>query len=146
MNLELRHITSDNFYAVCQLEVTSKQQQHIDSNAISLAEANFMEFAWFRAIYVNDVLVGFILVDANLVTNKFMLWRFMLDKSHQFKGYGRKAIETLVIELKKEFSITTLFTSVVSSDEGPLAFYTSCGFVATGHLVDEREIELCLPV
>lgn len=146
MDLELRKINSENFYSICQLELNPEQECHIDSNAISLAEANFMEFAWFRAIYLNNAPIGFILVDANVSTNTFMLWRFMLDKSCQSKGLGRNAIQMLVVALQKEFGISELFTSVISGEGSPLGFYRRCGFIPTGNLVADREIELCLSV
>ncbi|WP_375748575.1 GNAT family N-acetyltransferase [Vibrio sp. HN007] len=144
MNLELRSINYANFYEICQLEVAKNQLNHVDSNAISLAEANFMDFPWFRGIYANDKPVGFILVNADTSSGKFFLWRFMIDKNEQSKGYGRKAIELLRTELLNEFDVSTLYTSVVASADGPKAFYLSCGFVPTGNLVEGREIELCV--
>lgn len=146
MNIELRPITLDNFYAICQLVVSPEQVTQVDSNAISLAEANFMPFAWFRAIYANNQPVGFILVDADTTTGKFSLWRLMLDQSQQGKGYGRLAISALTNALQREFGISELFTSVVTGENSPIAFYQSCGFELTGALVAGREIELCLPI
>ncbi|MDD1782888.1 GNAT family N-acetyltransferase [Enterovibrio sp. ZSDZ35] len=144
MNIELRHINSDNFYEICQLEVAPNQLNHVDSNAISLAEANFMNFPWFRGIYFGNNPIGFILVNADTVSGKFELWRFMLDKSHQSKGYGRIAVDLLKLALVKEFGISSLYTSVVAGPTSPKGFYLNCGFVLTGHWVEGREVELCL--
>ncbi|OIN24028.1 GNAT family N-acetyltransferase [Vibrio barjaei] len=142
MNIALRTITRDNFYAICQLEVAPHQTSHIDSNAISLAEANFMASPWYRAIYVKEQPIGFILVNVDSQSNRFSLWRFMLDKNYQKKGFGRQAIALLYQELRQEFGIIELFTSVVIDEKGPKRFYLSCGFIETGTLVDGREIEL----
>ncbi|TXX97380.1 GNAT family N-acetyltransferase [Vibrio mimicus] len=142
MGIELRRIDHDNFYEVCQLQVSKNQLDHVDSNAISLAEANFMAFPWFRGIYAEDKPVGFILVNADTSVDKFFLWRFMLDQTQQSKGYGRKAIELLSSELLKEFGASALYTSVVDSSDGPKGFYLNCGFIPTGNLVAGREIEL----
>ncbi|WP_114764535.1 GNAT family N-acetyltransferase [Vibrio rhodolitus] len=142
MSIELRRIGHDNFYEICQLQVAKNQLNHVDSNAISLAEANFMDFPWFRGIYVEDKPVGFILVNADISADKFFLWRFMLGERLQSKGYGRKAIELLSSELIEEFGASTLYTSVVDSNKGPKGFYLSCGFMPTGNLVAGREVEL----
>ncbi|KIP67340.1 acetyltransferase [Vibrio harveyi] len=144
MNLELRNIDQTNFYEICQLKVAKNQLNHVDSNAISLAEANFMNFPWFKGIYSDNNPIGFILVNADTVSGKFELWRFMLDKSQQSKGYGRIAIDLLKSALVHEFGISTLYTSVVACSDSPQGFYENCGFVSTGHLVERREIELCL--
>ncbi len=142
MSMELRTITGDNFYAICQLEVAPHQTSHIDSNAISLAEANFMASPWYRAIYVKEQPIGFILVNVDSQSNRLSLWRFMLDKNYQKQGFGRQAITLLYQELRQEFGTIDLFTSVVRDEKGPRHFYLSCGFVETGTLVEGREIEL----
>ncbi|MEF1337632.1 GNAT family N-acetyltransferase [Vibrio rotiferianus] len=108
MSIDLRRIDHDNFYEICQLQVAKSQLNHIDSNAISLAEANFMDFPWFRGIYAEDKPVGFILVNADVYADKFFLWRFMLDQTRQSKGYGRRAIELLSSELLNEFGASEL--------------------------------------
>lgn len=146
MGIELRRIDYDNFYEICQLQVAENQLNHVDSNAISLAEANFMSFPWFRGIYSDNKPIGFVLVNADTVSGKFELWRFMLDKHQQSKGYGRIAIGLLKSALVSEFGISALYTSVVAGSGSPQGFYENCGFVSTGHLVEGREIELCLPL
>lgn len=146
MDLELRKVTYETFYQICQLEVAPDQVNHVDSNAISLAEANFMEFPWYRGIYVNGLPVGFILVDANIKSGKFSLWRLMLDKCHQSNGYGYRALRELTFELQTEFGISSLYTSVVSVKNSPIEFYRKCGFELTGSLIEGREIELCLSI
>ena len=144
MNLELRNIDQTNFYEICQLKVANNQLNHVDSNAISLAEANFMNFPWFKGIYFDNNPIGFILVNADTVSGKFELWRFMIDRSQQSKGYGRIAIDLLKSALVHEFGISALYTSVVALSDSPKGFYENCGFVSTGHLVEGREIELYL--
>jgi diamine N-acetyltransferase len=143
MSIELRKIDHDNFYEICQLQVAQDQVNQVDSNAISLAEANFMDFPWFRGIYAENKPVGFILVNADTYAGKFTLWRFMLDQTKQSKGYGRKAIVLLSSELLHEFGASAIYTSVVDGTDSPKGFYLNCGFVPTGNLVAGREIELC---
>ena len=144
MSIELRRIDHDNFYEICQLQVAKKQLNHVDSNSISLAEANFMSFPWFRGIYSDNKPIGFVLVNADTVSGKFELWRFMLDESKQSKGDGRISIGLLKSTLVNEFGISALYTSVVAGSDSPQGFYENCGFLPTGHLVEGREIELCL--
>ncbi|WP_227495674.1 hypothetical protein [Vibrio coralliilyticus] len=75
MSIELRSIDKTNFYEICQLRVAQNQLNHVDSNAISLAEANFMSFPWFKGIYSDNNPIGFVLVNADTVSGKFELWR-----------------------------------------------------------------------
>ena len=144
--LKLHKLNNDNFYDVCQLSVKPEQLGHVDSNAISMAEANFSDHAWMRGIYLNEEPVGFVMVDARPETNKFYLWRFMIDQRHQGLGFGRAAMQLMVSELESIFNASELTTSVVPAETGPQKFYESLGFKLTGNYIEERELELKLVI
>lgn len=59
MNVSLRHITKENYETVCELEVSVEQEQYVSCNMWSLVEANFNEGYETRAIYLENVPVGF---------------------------------------------------------------------------------------
>jgi diamine N-acetyltransferase len=143
-SLNLRDLTKDSFYAVCLLSVKPEQVNHVDSNAISIAEASFSESAWFKGIYLNDIAVGFVMVDVKPNENKYYLWRFMIDAKYQGLGLGKHSIELLLVELKNQFGASQLTTSIVSGENNPLRFYESLGFRLSGSLIDGRERELIL--
>ncbi len=58
----LREITAETVRQITGLAVRSDQQRFVASNAISLAEALFAEEAWYRAIYLDDEPVGFVML------------------------------------------------------------------------------------
>ncbi|UUO11444.1 hypothetical protein LQZ44_00335 [Alcaligenes nematophilus] len=62
--VSFRRINSQTVYEVCELSETLSpaQRSMIADNGTSIAEAHFSENAWFRAIYANDTLVGFIML------------------------------------------------------------------------------------
>lgn len=142
--LALQKITKDSFYSICQLSVSPEQVNHVDSNAISMAEANFSDHAWMRGIYLNGAPIGFVMVDAQVERQEFYLWRFIIDQQFQKRGLGKLAIELLVVELNTEFGAKNLCTSVVTELSGPKTFYERLGFIETGNLIEGRELELKL--
>ena len=144
--LTLKKLNNDNFYDVCQLSVKPEQLGHVDSNALSMAEANFSDHAWMRGIYLNEEPVGFVMVDARPETNKFYLWRFMIDQRHQSLGFGRAAIQLVVSDLKLVFNASELTTSVVPVENGPQKFYENLGFQLTGNNMEDKELELKLAI
>ena len=144
--LVLRTLNKDNFYEICQLSVKPEQQGHVDSNAISMAEANFSDFAWMRGIYLNDKAIGFVMVEARPEANKFYLWRFMIDHNYQGLGLGRSAIHLLINELKLFFNASELSTSIVPVETGPQKFYERLGFKLTGNYIEGRELELKISI
>ncbi|MGF1689943.1 GNAT family N-acetyltransferase [Photobacterium kagoshimensis] len=144
--LRLQELNAANFYAICQLSVKQEQEGYVDTNAISMAEANFSDYVWMRGIYLNEAPVGFVMIDARPEENTFYLWRFMIDGDYQGAGLGRSAIQLIVNELKATFNAKELTTSVVPDNGGPQQFYESVGFKLTGNYIEDRELELKLSI
>ena len=72
------------------------------------------------------------------------LWRLLIDRMHQRRGIGRRALDLLVAELRRR-GITLLYTSCGEGRGSPRPFYERFGFVPTGQIVDD-ETELVLSV
>jgi diamine N-acetyltransferase len=142
-NVELREVTKNTVRAVCGLDAGDAGAQ-VAPNAVSIAQAYFAPEAWFRAICAGEELVGFLMLyDPTLSMapeeKEFMLWRLMLDRRFQGRGYGHAAVEALVAHVRTRPGADALFVSHVK-DAQPLArFYGSLGFVYTG---DEEDGEL----
>jgi diamine N-acetyltransferase len=150
MLITLREITADTVRAVTKLSVHPDQQSFVATNAVSLAQALFSDAAWYRAIYADAELVGFVMLsDETLQANPpaeptIGLWRLMIDVRHQRKGIGRKVIG-LILEYYSSRPVTRpLYTSYVPAPGGPGPFYLGLGFVPTGE-VDEGEVVLIYP-
>jgi len=135
--ITLREITSDNVRAVCALEVEEAQEGNVAANAISLAEAYVHhEEAWPRAVYADEELVGFVMVyDPSTVEEPdepdFFLWRLMVDRRAQHRGYGRAAVE-LAIEHARARGAERILVSHVRQSTTLGRFYASFGFAYTG--------------
>ena len=149
--LELKEITYDNLKAVIKLSETLSEQdkKHVAPNVVSLAEAYLnYDIAWPRAIVVEDVVVGFVMLglDNYIAEEKdwpvYFLWRFMMSTEYQGKGYGKQTLNLLVQKCKKE-GRKYLYVSCVRIDPMPYQMYINYGFVDTG-LVDDGESVLKL--
>ena len=141
----LREITEETVNAILKLRVAAAQEAFVASNAVSLAQAHFSKYAWFRAIYADETPVGFILLHDNPDEPTYYLWRFMLDERYQRMGFGRQAIGLLVAYVKTRPNATALLLSYVPQAGGPKAFYERLGFVHTGEEHDgELEMRLAL--
>lgn len=130
----LREITKDNLWDVLRLSVTPQQERFVASNAISLAEAHFeTKPPWYRAIYANDVAVGFLMLEYD---ESYNLWRFMIGAQYQGRGYGREALEHLFVHVRTLPGGNALYTSCVPGAGSPGPFYEKLGFVYTGEEED----------
>ena len=151
MIVTLREITADTVRAVTRLAVRPDQERFVASNAVSLSQALFSDEAWFRAIYADDDLVGFVmLADGTLKKDppaepNVGLWRLMIDARHQRRGIGREVIRLVLDHVRTRPGVRHLYTSYVPGDGTPGPFYRSLGFEPNGE-VDDGEIVLVYPL
>jgi len=144
--IELRKITDDNCEECIKLEPKEEQKSFVASNISSLAEAyvaltNNECIPIPYAIYDNDIMVGFIMLsyneaDENNDENTYWVWRLMIDKGYQGKGYGKEAM-VKALELIRTFphgkaSVVTL--SYEPENVVAKALYASLDFVETGKI------------
>ncbi|MCA1364995.1 GNAT family N-acetyltransferase [Bradyrhizobium sp. IC3069] len=120
------------------METTEKQKRFVAPNALSLAQAHFEPRSSFRAVYADEVPVGFVMWKPTDQTEVAYLWRFMIDQKYQNMGYGKKAIARL-IDLLRDAGYRQVQTSVVLGDGGPLDFYRSIGFIETDRTLANGE-------
>jgi diamine N-acetyltransferase len=143
--VSLREITAETVNAVLDLKVAPAQETFVAANAVSIAQAHFTPEAWFRAVYANEIPVGFLLLYDDPKEPTYFLWRFMIDARYQGLGFGQQAIKQLVEYVKTRPSATELGVSCVPGEGSPCPFYEKLGFQATGK-VNHGEVELRLPL
>jgi diamine N-acetyltransferase len=146
--LTLREVTNHNFKAVITLSDTLSEAQKkcVASNVKSLAQA-YLEHqnAWPRAIYLGEVLIGFVMLYLNDTEvpegdqPAHYLWRFMIGGAYQGKGYGKRVLDLLVQKCREE-KIKTLYLSCDTEGPMPYQFYIKYGFVDTGERDDDEQI------
>lgn len=149
MNLELRVIDKTNKDAVELLKVFESQQQYIASNKRSLetaASEEYREIARPFAIYADEILVGFTMLAFELhssdPSDRYWLWRFMIDKNFQGNGYGSAALEKIV-DYFKSHGANHILLSTKETNTSALSLYHKYQFAETGEM-NEEEIVLRL--
>ncbi len=131
--VSLKPVTRENLEEVLALRVNEDQEKYVISNAESLSRAYvYSETAYPFAIYDDDTIVGFIMMGYYEAKEYYTLWKFMIDKRHQNKGYGRKALELGIQFIKDKFDAKEVYTGVVPGNDVAKNLYKSIGFKDTG--------------
>lgn len=132
MNITLRPITKENFEAVVSLNLLDHQRDYLASNSYSIAEASLFPCLATRAVYVDELPVGFMMYaypePGEEPPGEYGIWRFMIDSAHQGKGYGRQALALLLAEIQSHADVRRIFISYVPGNQQAQAFYASFGF------------------
>ena len=108
-NVRLVKVDTKNFDALIDLKPFESQENFVAPNIYSLAEAcaNTAEgrYAQPFGIYDGETPVGFLMIGFDIadedadrekypfLNNNYLIWRFMIDKNHQKKGYGKAAMQ-----------------------------------------------------
>ena len=138
--IELREITKDNLDDVLNLDVSDHQKGYFSSTASSLAQAYVYRATAFPfAIYADNTLVGFIMLGYYEARNQYTLWKFLIDKNYQNKGYGKEALKQGIRYLKNIFCAKEIYTGVSIGNEQAKHVYKYIGFVETGLIEDGME-------
>lgn len=137
--VNLKILTKENYLPILKLKVHESQAEFVASNAMSLAQAHFHDDSWYRGIYLGNEPIGFIMMEVSTVPLEGLdlvgqpyLWRFMIAERFQGNGYGKKALQLAIDEIKTWPNATTLFTSYQPGNGSPEKFYLSFGFLNTG--------------
>lgn len=139
----LSDITAATVRAVCALEPSVDQKGYVAPNAVSIAQAYFEPTARFKAVCIGEIPIGFVMWRPRPMPDAANLWRFMIDRRHQGKGYGKAALMLLCRDLRTS-GFRTLETSVVLGGASPLEFYRALGFRETGEVLLSGEFGLSL--
>jgi diamine N-acetyltransferase len=140
VKVTLREITGETLGAILKLEVSEEQKGFVAPNAVSIAQAHFSEQAWFRAIYAGKMPVGFVMLYLDQDTPLYGVWRLMVDKEHQRRGYGRAAMQRVIAYVKTLPDATELMVSYEPGEGNPSPFYKRLGFVETGEMMGEEKV------
>ena len=139
MNISLRSIDETNREAVLALSVR-EDQPFVASNKRSLeqfaeTEAKAPGVARPFAIYADGRLVGFCMFAVDPEDededDRYYLWRFMIDKAEQGKGYGQAALAE-IIRYFRALGADRLLLSTKPENERGLHVYHKAGFRETG--------------
>lgn len=154
--LRLEKINGKNVWDILKLSVYDSQREFVASNEISIIEAytsiTAHGYAYPFGIYDGDTPVGFLMIgfdkddyweDAPYVAiGNYNLWRLMIDKKYQHKGYGRQAVK-LALDFIKTYPVGPAEYCWLSYEpENQIAkeLYASFGFIETGDMDGEEII------
>lgn len=69
------------------------------------------------AVQDNDVVVGFVMLDEDEAKREYMIWRMMVGKDHQGKGYGRAIVEKVMARFEEDNRFDVLIADYVKGNE-----------------------------
>ena len=137
----LREVTKENLWDIFALEVAPDQSSYVATNEMSIAQAYFdREIAWFRAIYADETLVGFLMLSDDAKEQRYFIWRLMIDAKYQKLGFAKRALELLFDYVRTRPGAKEILVSYFPGESGPQGFYEKLGFIPTGEIIGKEVV------
>lgn len=138
MSVEFRGIDRTNFYPLLQMD-PGDGGKFVASNAVSLAEA----WLYYEhhdthpfAIYRGAELVGFMMVHEDRPKGVLDLWRLVIARDQQGKGYGSAALSKLIALARESGKYVCIAPGYVEGNARAKRLYEKLGFRPTGAVED----------
>ncbi len=154
--LRLEKVTGKNVWDILNLSVEDSQKDFVASNDISIIEAYTSitgnGYAFPFGVFDDNTLVGFLMVGFDIddywddapevAKGNYNLWRLMIDKNYQHKGYGKGTVQ-LALDFIRTFPCGKAECCWLSYEPENIVakrLYGSFGFIETGEMDGEELI------
>ncbi len=153
--VHLEKISGKNVWDILNLQIKDEQRGFVATNTKSIVEAYLAlasgGHAYPFGIYDGDTPVGFLMIGYGtdedwenppaIAKDSYNLWRLMIDREYQGRGYGRAAMALALdfIRSRPCGDAKCCWLSYEPENVAAKNLYRSFGFVETGDM-DEGEV------
>ncbi len=154
--IHLEKVNGNNIWDILKLTVSESQKNLVADNTVSIIEAYIAVtgngYAFPFGIYEKDMPVGFLMIGydvddywtdvPDIAKGNYSLWRLMIDKAYQSRGFGREAVR-LALDFIKTYpcgEAEYCWLSYEPENETAGQLYRSFGFEETGEMDGEEPI------
>jgi len=139
VNITLKEINENNWRECIGLKVRDDQKRFVGTNENSLALAYAHKEMEPRGICNEDILVGLLMFAKDPDDGIYYINRLMIDKRYQGKGFGRRALEILIEEIKGR-GAETIDIIHKPDNANAIRLYRDLGFKPTYDKLDDDDI------
>ncbi|MEO5758181.1 MAG: GNAT family N-acetyltransferase [Mesorhizobium sp.] len=130
--IRLVAVTEANRAPVAALRLAPEQMDFVASNTDSLEEAQTDEDARPRVVVAKDRVVGFLMYEAPEDDDEARIYRFMIDRDWQGRGYGKAALREVLEEIQGLGHVRHISICYEPENEAARLLYRGAGFVEQG--------------
>lgn len=145
--IRLEEVTKENFDAVLDLSLAEEDKRKVAPVEYSLAQAWLYreeERLYPLAVRLGKRIVGFVLLSVDKDRQTVLLWRLLINKSYQNKGYGQEVIRQVMVLARQTFSCHQLVTSYVIGNHKMRYILEKLGFQSAGMTGHEIKMVITL--
>ena len=133
--IKLKLVDETTFDQVIDLSLAEQDKRCVASNVYSLAQAWLLREknqVFPHAIISRDRVVGFLLLTKDIEKKEYYVWRLMIDKDYQHRGYGKEAIRLVIQMAKADAACHSLRVAYVMGNHRMRGILDSLQFESSG--------------
>ncbi len=130
--IQLVPVTAKNWEACCELTLTAEQQDFMEANVYSIAQAKFEPCLVMYNTELEEL-------------DGYWIYRIMIDQAQQGNGIGRLAMQALIEEMRMLPAAKRIVVGYRPDNQAAHRLYASLGFIDHGDRFD-REMAVRLEV
>ncbi|GAB0166816.1 GNAT family N-acetyltransferase [Lysinibacillus sp. CTST325] len=131
--ISIRSIDQSNWEACIQLKPKQEQEGFIASNLYSIAESKFLSHMKIKAIYCEEILIGFAMYGIDSDDGNYWIYRFMIDEQFQGRGHGKSAMKLIIEDIQSSADHTdVIWLGYQPENEQGRKLYARVGFEESG--------------
>lgn len=138
--ISFKKITKENFWDCIELSVTQEQIDFVTSNAVSIAQSKVQPECIPLAVYDDGIMIGFIMYCIDEDDGEYWIYRMMIDKNFQSRGYGNKTLEKLLEIIRQDKTHNKVYLGVHKESIYAVKLYKGFGFYFTGQVFGNEYI------
>lgn len=132
-NVKIEELNEENWYECCELKLSEKQTEYLESNAISIAQSKFESSLKPFAIYYKNKVVGFLMFNTEKEElDGYWVFRIMVDENFQGKGIGKAATKLMISEMRRLPDAQKIVVGYHPENLAAHHLYASLGFIDNG--------------
>ncbi|HEL2383166.1 TPA: GNAT family N-acetyltransferase [Streptococcus suis] len=143
--IRLELVNKDNFDAVLEVSLSAADERKVASVEYSLAQAwlykdNGQLYPY--AVMFGRKVVGFVLLSIQEEAKSYYVWRLLIDKNHQNRGYGKEVIRQVVGLAQEDSMCQKVTMHYVIGNHKMRYILEKFGFQSVGMIGQEIKMEL----
>jgi diamine N-acetyltransferase len=127
--IRIAPLDADNWEEAANLALHPEQRDFIAPNVASIAESRFHPELQPCAIYADETMVGFAMYARSPHDQLLWIYRFMIDKRYQRRGFGLRAMAELVQVITNGENASEINIAYDDHNEPARQLYRRAGFI-----------------
>lgn len=144
--IRLELVNTENFEEVLQVQLAPQDYRRVASVEYSLAQAWLYRedgHLFPYAVKTGENVVGFVLLSIQ-EDKTYFVWRLLIDKKYQNRGYGKEVIRYILSLAKEDSSCQKVSVNYVIGNHKMRYILEKLGFQSVGLEGQEMKMELSI--